>query len=68
LQGKTSESDENDDDSFVMAGGKSKIDSTVRDPIPASPPQAVTPTTFSPTIQPVVNCRNILVQDTAFRT
>ncbi|KAG2117654.1 hypothetical protein BD769DRAFT_1777983 [Suillus cothurnatus] len=64
---KTSESDENDDDSFVMAGGRGKIDSTICDPIPGLPPQAVTPTTFSP-IQPVVNCRNILVRDTAFRT
>ncbi|KAG2087726.1 hypothetical protein BD769DRAFT_1529736, partial [Suillus cothurnatus] len=64
---KTSESNENDDDSFVMAGGRGKIDSTICDPIPGLPPQAVTPTTFSP-IQPVVNCRNILVRDTAFRT
>lgn len=68
-KGNTSESDENDDGLLVVADGSCKVDSTVSDPIPASPPQAVAPITYSP-IQhiPAVNSRNILVRDTAFRT
>ncbi|KAG1774644.1 hypothetical protein EV702DRAFT_1200228 [Suillus placidus] len=61
-EGNTSESDDDDDDLLVVADGS--------DPIPASPPQAVTSITSAP-IQyklPVANCRNILVRDTAFRT
>ncbi|KAG1882433.1 hypothetical protein F4604DRAFT_1744055, partial [Suillus subluteus] len=67
-KGNTSESDENDDDLLVVADGSCEVDSAVRDPIPASPPQAVMPITSSPIQHTVVNCRNILVRDTAFRT
>lgn len=73
LGGNTSQSDDNDDDLLVVgitADGKDKIDTTISDPISASPPQAVAPITSAP-IQhklPVENCRNILVRDTAFRT
>ncbi|KAG2028486.1 hypothetical protein BDR03DRAFT_1078038, partial [Suillus americanus] len=67
------EDDDNDDDDdglLIVADVGCKTDSTVGDPIPASPPQAVTSITSAP-IQyklPVANCRNILVRDTAFRT
>lgn len=68
----TSQSDDNDDDLLVVgitADGKGKIDTTVGDPISASPLQAVAPITSAPIHKlPVVNCRNILVRDTAFRT
>lgn len=73
LGGNTIQSDDNDDDLLVVgitADGKDKIDTTISDPISASPPQAVAPITSAP-IQhklPVENCRNILVRDTAFRT
>ncbi|KAG1882435.1 hypothetical protein F4604DRAFT_1744063, partial [Suillus subluteus] len=66
-KGNTSELDENDDGLLVVADGRCKVDSTIHNLIP---PQAVTPIT-SPSIQhklSVVNCRNILVRDTAFRT
>ncbi|KAG2157665.1 uncharacterized protein EDB93DRAFT_1246732 [Suillus bovinus] len=70
LEGNMSESDCDDDELFVVADGGSKIHSTTGNPIPASPLQAAMSITSAP-IQPelpVINCRNLLVRDTAFRT
>ncbi|KAG0697502.1 hypothetical protein DFH29DRAFT_1003678 [Suillus ampliporus] len=73
LEGDMSESDDDDDDDddlLVVADARSEIDSTAGDPIPTSLPQAATPITSAP-IQhkrSVVNCRDVLVRDTAFRT
>lgn len=71
-EGNTSESDDYDydDDLHIVADVSCKTDSTVGDPISADLPQAVAPITSAPyqRKQPVVNCRHILVRDTAFRT
>ncbi|KAG2143597.1 hypothetical protein DEU56DRAFT_910729 [Suillus clintonianus] len=70
-KGNTSESDDDDDDDLLfVADARSEIDSTDGDRILASASQAPMPITSAP-IQhklSVVNCRNILVRDTAFRT
>ncbi|KAG1722910.1 hypothetical protein EDB19DRAFT_1765883, partial [Suillus lakei] len=60
----------NDDDLLVVVDARSKIDSTVGDPIPVSPPQAATSITSTPIQEKLTDasCRNILVRDTAFRT
>lgn len=71
-EGNTSESDDYDydDDLHIVADGSCKTDSTVGDLMSADPPQAVAPITPAPNRRrlSVVNCRHILVRDTAFRT
>ncbi|KAG1723782.1 uncharacterized protein EDB91DRAFT_1063214 [Suillus paluster] len=61
---------ESDDDLLVVADAESEIDSKVGDPIPTGPSQATASITSAPTQRKsqVVNCRNILVRDTAFKT
>jgi len=69
-KGESSESDD-DDDLLVVAGAtRSEIDFTVDDPIPTtSPPRGAMYTSVSSQHKPrVVDCRNMLVRDTAFRT
>jgi hypothetical protein len=59
-----SDDDDNDDgDLLVVADIRSDIDALT------STPQAATPIAFAPVHKPrVINCRNILVRDAAFRT
>lgn len=71
-EGNTSESDDYDydDDLHIVADSSRKPNLTVGDPMSADLPQAVAPITSAPNRHklPVVNCRHILVRDTAFRT
>jgi hypothetical protein len=65
LQGNVSESDDDDDDDdedLLVVADASEIDTLT------IPPQAVTPITPIQHKPRVVDCRNILVRDTAFRT